>query len=260
MKDVIFFDIDGTLYDNSICGLRESTKDILLKLSLRKDTDLYISTGRSMDALSTLNDIIHIFKGFNLVNGEHIIIDNKTIYTNKIPNTELQKLYKTCIDNNISAGYMSTEGTFLAFKDSKSQNDFDTYVGIKATHITEFKEIKGDVLQVWLFATNEVINSIKEEFALTFLNWGTYGADVIAKGKNKGEGIKKIIQLNHYDLAHTFAFGDSFNDISMFKAVNTSICMGNALDEVKKHATYVTDHISNDGLKKAIEKYILVNS
>jgi len=43
----------------------------------------------------------------------------------------------------------------------------------------------------------------------------------------------------------------------MFKRSALSIAMGNASDEVKKQATYVTDSNEDDGFAKAVEKYIL---
>ena len=50
------------------------------------------------------------------------------------------------------------------------------------------------------------------------------------------------------------AFGDGENDIEMFHLVGTSVAMGNADDEVKKHASTVTLTVAEDGIADFFEK------
>ena len=52
------------------------------------------------------------------------------------------------------------------------------------------------------------------------------------------------------------AFGDYDNDIGMLKASGYGIAMGNGLDSVKRVARFVTDTNTNDGVAKAIRKYM----
>jgi hypothetical protein len=121
----------------------------------------------------------------------------------------------------------------------------------------EFQEFN-DIVEIWVLTNNDIIDKISLDFpSLTFFKWGRYGADVLPSGRSKASGIEKIIQLQNYDLANTFAVGDASNDIPMFKLVNTSICMGQAKDEIKKEATFVTTSIDDDGLAYAIYNYIL---
>ena len=49
--------------------------------------------------------------------------------------------------------------------------------------------------------------------------------------------------------------GDQNNDIELLKAGGVSVAMGNATEELKKYADYITDTVDNDGFVKAIEKY-----
>ncbi|MBQ4460237.1 MAG: HAD hydrolase family protein, partial [Bacteroidaceae bacterium] len=61
------------------------------------------------------------------------------------------------------------------------------------------------------------------------------------------------MMLDHYGLPleGTVAFGDGGNDINMLRYVPMGIAMGNATDEVKSAANYVTDTVDNDGVEKA---------
>lgn len=53
------------------------------------------------------------------------------------------------------------------------------------------------------------------------------------------------------------ACGDSYNDLDMLEFAGLGIAMGNAPEDIKKKADYVTDTNNNDGVAKAIEKYLL---
>jgi len=47
--------------------------------------------------------------------------------------------------------------------------------------------------------------------------------------------------------------GDMENDLPMFAKSGISFAMGNAADNIKQHATHVTDSNERDGFARAIE-------
>ena len=49
--------------------------------------------------------------------------------------------------------------------------------------------------------------------------------------------------------------GDQNNDIELLKAGGVKVAMGNATDELKACADYITDTVANDGFVKAVEKF-----
>ena len=52
--------------------------------------------------------------------------------------------------------------------------------------------------------------------------------------------------------------GDSSNDIDMLNYVGTAVAMGNALNEVKELADFVTTDVDNDGIWNAFKKLNLI--
>ena len=58
-------------------------------------------------------------------------------------------------------------------------------------------------------------------------------------------------------IEETYAFGDGINDLSMIVAAGHGIAMGNAVDELKAAAEYVTASIDDDGVAKAMAHYEL---
>lgn len=90
-----------------------------------------------------------------------------------------------------------------------------------------------------------------------FPRWHPDFSDIIVRGHSKQTGIDHIIAHFGIALADTMAVGDGGNDVEMLRHAAIGVAMGNASDAVKAEANDVTDHIDNDGLAKAIRKYIL---
>ena len=74
---------------------------------------------------------------------------------------------------------------------------------------------------------------------------------MLEKKNSKANGLKRLCRYYGVDQAHTYAFGDSMNDYEILKEAGVGIAMGNALEELKEAADYVTDDISRDGVYKA---------
>lgn len=59
------------------------------------------------------------------------------------------------------------------------------------------------------------------------------------------------------DREKIIAIGDSENDLSMIEFAGMGIAMGNAIDIVKNKADFITDTNDNNGVAKAINKFVL---
>ena len=75
-------------------------------------------------------------------------------------------------------------------------------------------------------------------------------------GYGKGYAIKLTEETLGIDHDSTVAIGDSLNDLSMLTYAATSVAMGNAPDDIKKIATFVTETDENDGVADAIYKLL----
>ena len=64
---------------------------------------------------------------------------------------------------------------------------------------------------------------------------------------------------NYWCLAEeeVLTIGDQNNDIDLVKAGGIGVAMGNATEELKSCADYITDTVENDGFVKAVEKFVL---
>ena len=89
---------------------------------------------------------------------------------------------------------------------------------------------------------------------------GMFGADVIEKCASKAEGLKLLCKYYNIDIKDTVAFGDSMNDKEIIEESGFGIAMGNAIEELKKYADYVTDDIADNGVYNALEKFGYINT
>ena len=85
-----------------------------------------------------------------------------------------------------------------------------------------------------------------------------YFGEVLIKGVNKGSVIAGVVKYLGAKQEDTIGIGDSSNDIDMLNYVGTAVAMGNALNEVKELADFVTTDVDNDGIWNAFKKLNLI--
>ena len=76
-------------------------------------------------------------------------------------------------------------------------------------------------------------------------------------GISKATGVRFLSEYLGVSVNDVIAIGDSENDIEMLKIAGTGIAMGNAVEEAKAAADDITASNDEDGVAKAIEKYLL---
>jgi Cof subfamily protein (haloacid dehalogenase superfamily) len=81
----------------------------------------------------------------------------------------------------------------------------------------------------------------------------TYYLDVTPPSHNKGTFVEAMIRRLGISAAEVATIGDMENDLPMFARSGVSFAMGNAADDIKRHATHVTDSNERDGFARAVE-------
>lgn len=99
----------------------------------------------------------------------------------------------------------------------------------------------------------KIMSYLNENSEISYTFSENYLFDIMYKGINKGEGIKRVAGYYGIPIQEVCAFGDYDNDMPMFSAVGTSVAMGNATSKLKSVSTFITDTNNNDGVGKGIE-------
>lgn len=82
-------------------------------------------------------------------------------------------------------------------------------------------------------------------------------AEVNHKTANKAAGLRFVCQKLNIDPSDVMAFGDAENDVEMMHFAGHSVAMGNACQEVKTSARYVTKTNAEDGVAWFLENHVL---
>jgi hypothetical protein len=72
---------------------------------------------------------------------------------------------------------------------------------------------------------------------------------------SKSNAVSWLAQRMNIRREEVIAMGDNFNDREMIEFAGMGVAMGNAPDEIKAAADYVTDTNNNDGVRLALEKF-----
>ena len=80
---------------------------------------------------------------------------------------------------------------------------------------------------------------------------------MLAPGVSKGRALEALASYLGISLAEVMAIGDGINDIPLLSVAGLAIAMGNAPDEVKAVADYITLDVDHSGVAAAIEKFLL---
>ena len=82
--------------------------------------------------------------------------------------------------------------------------------------------------------------------------------EITQMGITKAVGMEKMAEHLGLTKEDVIAFGDGPNDFEMMDYAGFSVAMGNAIDELKKSADYVTSDIKEDGILNALKHLNLI--
>ena len=103
---------------------------------------------------------------------------------------------------------------------------------------------------------DDTLSFLKANNAIEVVCGGFNNFEISKAGVTKKEGLEFLANYLGTDLEHTMAIGDSENDLSMINAAGIGVAMGNASDDVKSVANYITTTNNEDGVAEAIKKFI----
>lgn len=105
---------------------------------------------------------------------------------------------------------------------------------------------------------DEKLPYLREKFPELSVSCATsFNMEIVSAKAGKGNGLLALGQLLGISREEIMACGDAANDWDMLKKVGFPVVMGNADDETKKLAAYITLTNEEDGVAWAIEKFVL---
>ena len=260
MIKALFFDIDGTLVSFNTHKVAQSTIDGL-NIAKERGIKIFISTGRPLSFINKLEDIEHLIDGYITTNGSYNFMGKSVISMHSIPKEEVLTLVDYLNKHEYPAILVGTDNTaVINHKPIVDRIVIDT---LNITNIdfsiTAETVLQQDILQITPFITQEQQDIIMPQIPhCASERWHPEFIDTVNKQASKGKALSDIVAYNDLLISETMAFGDGGNDISMLLKAGVGVAMGNANDNVKAMANYVTSSADDDGIYKALKHFEVI--
>lgn len=106
---------------------------------------------------------------------------------------------------------------------------------------------------------DDVQSAITKQFTdrFTIIRSEDFYLEIVDHRASKGSTLKALSEELGIKQDEVMALGNAQNDNSMIEYAGIGVAMGNSVPETKAVADVITDTNNNDGVGKAIEKYVL---
>jgi len=266
MYKAVFLDMDGTLL-RSDHSVSEPTKDIIRRLT-GQGIPVILVSARPLNAILPTFRSIGIPEHYPLVslNGSYIVEREKPVFDARIDLDIAAAVSEKVRPFKATIAYYLQREWFAEWKDAWTDHEqriMDVALEVAPLDALvrdwSYRGIAPNKMMVMSEAAN--INEIQRHLK-SFYNGRlniypskpTY-LEVMDPRGSKSNAVRWVIERMNIDRTEVIAMGDNYNDREMIEFAGMGVAMGNAPDEIKAAADYVTDTNNNDGVCKALEKF-----
>ena len=255
-KKYFFFDIDGTLTVNDPITHKsvvpESTRRTLKAL---KDNGHFVSiaTGR---AHWMAMDIVKLVDIDNLVTdgGNGIVLDGKLVELLPLNQEKASALCAALERDGRGIGVTLHDDNRLYFKNdiyAKANPEFSSFMEYIIDETLDFSKEKIYKIFISITEAEEALYPILK----TMPHMRYHPNNLMIEPADKYSGITRVMAYLGGAMEDVVVFGDGWNDMDMFSKAPMSVAMGNAVDELKSIATFVTLPVHEGGIEYACRHF-----
>lgn len=263
MIKALFFDIDGTLVSFKTHQIPQSTVDAIATAKA-KGVSVFISTGRPQVLINNISALTDkkLIDGYITMNGAYCFAGENVISKQPISHHSVTTVLDYTWKNNIPCVVVGEKDICIC-KTNQTVHDL-FYVQLKSPIDFENKTPEDAIGGKDIFQLTPFVNASQEKELMTLISdcepgrWHPAFIDLTANGCTKQKGINDIINYFGLDLSETMAFGDGGNDIPMLRHAKIGVAMGNAIDQVKNAANYVTSSVDDNGIANALKHFEVI--
>lgn len=252
---IAFFDIDGTLATGT--NVPASAAAALRRMRANGDL-VFICTGRARAYVEA--NFGDYADGFVCSNGRMAFMGDRNLVDAQLTDDQIQRF--TAALDEVGAGYAFFGERDAWYGGDEAYRDIAESV-LKLGHLPRIEDAPSVHAYNFDIYFDDVEHRLRATEALgaeCLVNpHGPHpSADVTVIGADKGDAVRGVAAALGVAIEDTYAFGDGINDLSMIVAAGHGIAMGNAVDELKEAAEFVTADIDEDGVALGLEHFGLV--
>ena len=253
----VFFDIDGTLVSFKSHTVPESARRAIARLR-EQGVKVFIATGRLMKHVAIVNDIE--VDGYITVNGGYCITSaGEVIFESAFPRATVERVIDLSEQYGFDLNVMTHQDMYVSSMGERVKkiasmiNIMPTVADIRAIAATQ------PVVQMCPYISRELEQEIMPLLPdCVGSRWIETFMDLNVRGVDKSLGIQQVMNYYGLTMAEAMAFGDGGNDLPMVRDAAVGVAMGNACDELKAVADYITSSVDEDGVSRALEHFGLI--
>ena len=270
---VIFFDVDGTIMEQSQNMEKTRPSTIAAFYALKeKGIRVVVASGRTLQSVGYVTDFP--FDGFISANGAINYADGNEIYIGGLTTNEARWLWDYLKANQV--GFLFQGDALFVYHDATSF-EVKKYIDNVRHRSYEKRIIQCDNLdlddlfyKVTVFYTSvaqkeKAIEDLSEKYCLMFseINSGVnradrLGGEISSVRDTKGTGIEHLLDFWKIKPEEAIAFGDNSNDIDMFLIVD-GFAMANSVQELKDKAFEMIGPVDSDTISELLKRKCIID-
>ncbi len=258
MVKYLFFDIDGTLVSFNTHKIPQSTVDALTQAKAN-GLKVYISTGRPLLFINNLSQIEHLIDGYITTTGALCVVGQTNFNCHRISDDSVRKILDGANRLHKAAIVVGTDHIGVVNESEELAEQFKKGLNLDFDFAPMSIVMQEPILQISVFFNAEEENSVMEGMTdCVCSRWHPAFTDITNVSADKGKALLAMAEHEHMSIDETMAFGDGGNDISIIKQAGIGVAMGNANEEVKAVADYVTTSVDDDGVSNALAHFGII--
>ena len=253
-------DMDNTLLDENgelpeeIFGRVEALSELGVTFA--------IASGRPLVTLQAL--FPELRHKIMLIGDNGGVISNKgtIVYQADLPASGYGPMIELAHSRGDSCMLCATETVYFDEDDRANDEVYATFY-YERTYVPNLEDVspQADKFTIYL-PEGDSVEKVREVYgpafgdAYTVASSGPVWIDITPKGMDKGAAMRHVSELLAIPLDNMMAFGDTFNDAEMLKAVGFGYMMANATPGMERYADYVAPSNVKHGVIQVIDQLI----
>ena len=270
MYKAVFTDMDGTLLED-YCTISEASQKIIKYLLDLGVFVIPVSARPLHGMMPVLKPVFDERMPIVSLNGSYIYYKGEIINDVRINISHTIKVYQALKNYDVTPIFYNQKEWYSDRNNEmiqKEQRITPVQIIIKEFDalLAQWDRLEHSPNKIVVVGDEKIIKEVQAKLLSLFedqLNIYTSDArylEIMDKQASKKTGVEILMNKWRFKSEEIIALGDHFNDKDMLEFAGMGIAMGNAPNDIKAIANYITDTNKNDGFAKALQYFFIPNS